>query len=335
MPKPINWLFDVGVNPLTDPDKPKTSTTSSAKTSLITGQPLYSLINQGKAPTTYLNSNIMSIYDPTRGLNSNNQSIYYNPGISLFPATPTTTSTAVVPAGGGGYYTGGGGYYTGGGGGGGRKPVKWASTYSVEGAPEWWQGLTPNRVDAESSYLSMVNAMIPYMSPEDQLATLQYFATAFPKGIGETYSPAAQVETGNIPTDMTTSISDFFTSAGRAEEAKAALDTMIEAIATKTKSKSEKVKKNLGEGYKFLTSVLDTIQKFGGVEEGERQTRAQYQQMLGQLDPLLALGQAQQFGAMQPVAQKLVQPFFTAGQVTPTVKVGGVQKFGAPNLKRF
>jgi len=227
----------------------------------------------------------------------------------------------------------GGGYYGGSHHGSGRSapaPVKWKTTYKSPNAPSWWQGLTPNRVDANSAYLSLVNAFIPYMSPEDQLSTAQYLSTAFPKEFGKPYQVVSAKETNNIPTGMTTNTRDYFTSTERAEQAKKTLQTMIKSIADRTGKDVGKVQKSLGPGYNYLTSVINTLGKFGG-DTKNKQTRAEYLQMLGQLDPLLAMGGGEQFGAFKPIAQKLAQPFFSAGQITPTSKFGSTTRFGTPN----
>lgn len=217
-----------------------------------------------------------------------------------------------------------------------RSAVKWSSSYNMEGTPSWWQGLTPSRVTSTSGYLAIINAMIPYMSPEDQLSTLQSITTAYPKtDIGKSYAPAAAVETNNIPTEIAPETRNYYTSAERVKQAKQALEAMAGSIASKTGKSAAKVQKSLGTGYQYLNDVLNVIEKFSGASGRENQTRSQYEQMLAQLDPLLEMGKSQGYSTYS-IAKSLAQPYFTAGSTTETTKdASGVARYGAANPKRF
>lgn len=219
-----------------------------------------------------------------------------------------------------------------------RSKVNWSSDYTAEGSntPEWWQGLTPSRVSGTTAYLSMMNAMIPYMSPEDQLTTLNYLSLAYPDSdIGKAYAPAAAVETNNIPTEISSATSQYFTSAERAAQAKQALETLVSSISSKSGKREAAVKKSLGAGYEYLTNVLNTIEKFSGAGNGENQTRAQYEQLASQLEPILALGDTDKYSAYKSLAQQIAAPYFSAGSVTPTSKVNGEVRYGASNPKFY
>ena len=79
-----------------------------------------------------------------------------------------------------------GGGWSGYGGGGGSsrptpKPITWRSAYSAPGAPSWWRGLIPNRFTPETEFIATYNALIPFLSPEDQRTVATYFYGALPQ----------------------------------------------------------------------------------------------------------------------------------------------------------
>jgi len=378
---PVSWTFSNTV-PKIPEDKP---VTTPAKVS----SGLYSKTASGyKASTPYPTAAIpmyMNTGLPTQTVGQG----YLIGGGPVYSKSIYNTPPEDSGGGGGGYYYGGGG----GGGTGGRK-VKYSPTYTMEGAPSWWMGMTPTALTGESAYFSLMNAMIPYMSPEDQRSTATYLSTVLPDYFARYYDLSRQqkfsvqnenefnkwmttkgamkkdaegnyvvadkriyeivtkqlqsgalgtnvpglkfepTKAGELPSEVTTEHQQYFQSSDRAQQALSALDTLVKAVATRTKKPEAKTRQGMGAGYQFLSSVLKQMQEFGG-EYGQGQKRRQNVQMLGQLDPLLALAESSAYGAYKPIAQKLTQPFFSAGYVTPTTKAGSRTAYGAPNLGLF
>ncbi len=281
--------------------------------------------NRVKITPAYANPNLPNAYgglaliDGTvpewaAGLTSTRQSGFKSdPSVDMgMPASPPNPEYQV--------------YYRGGGGGGGRKPVNWREAYTVEGAPEWWRGLLPNQFNAQSTYAALYNAMIPFLSPEDQRTVAQHLGGLYSKRpMWQTYNPEA-TDFAKPPVELTPEMMEQFTSSDRAKKALQTLDK-VASISGK--------KKGFGAGYTFLRQLLKTMQDFGGgaVGAGNRQSRVQYQQMQSALDPLLASMKNTEFAGL---AQQLTAPFFTAGRVVPISKdVTGRYVFGSPNKQLF
>jgi hypothetical protein len=202
--------------------------------------------------------------------------------------------------------------------------------YSVPNAPTWWQGLVPSAYNPETSYLALINSMIPTMSNEDQKSTATYLATAFPDAFG-VYNPETNKAYTEAPAAITPDLQHFFQSEDRANQALGALDKLVSTATTQTGGKTADTEKALGAGYKFLRTLVTTLKDYGGKSATEQQTRRQYLNQAGQLDPLLALGKSGDLAPYAPIAQKIAQPYFTAGQLTPLVN----GKFGTPNKQLF
>jgi hypothetical protein len=252
---------------------------------------------------------------------------YLNPE---YIASQQSGSSASPTTGGGG----GGGWYGGGGGGGGTVGgnISWSEGYSVDGAPDWWRGLVPSAFTPNSEYVALYNAMIPYMSPEDQRTAGKYLYSV----IGDqqlepwnTYNP--EMMEGIVPpTQLSTELKEEFTSSDRVQNALGTLTKLIEV--------SGREEKAMGEGYEFLSSLLSTIGEFGGgsVGSGERQTRAQFNQTQAALDPMLSQAKSGELAPYSAVAQQVASPFFSAGNVTPVAKnATGRFVFGNRNPEFF
>jgi len=115
-----------------------------------------------------------------------------------------------------------------GGGGPSTEEINWGEGYEVPGAPEWWVGLTPDQETEQSSYASMVNAMIPFMSPEDQRTAAASLALMYPDDFG-IYNPE-NIEFGTIPDEVTGEIRNLYLSSNRAERGLDSLSRMYSAI---------------------------------------------------------------------------------------------------------
>jgi hypothetical protein len=172
----------------------------------------------------------------------------------LWPSNYVDPSTVNFGGGGGGGYSGGGG---------GKKqaqpePLEWGETYSEQKAPSWWKGMTPTKgMNAEAGYASMMNALIPFMSPEDQRYYGQNLARLFPEAFGE-YGNVDKLNF-EIPTDVTAEMRNWYTSADRAQGIQDILTTMLDT--------SQNVKfnqENLGPGYTYFQNIGQVLEDFGG-----------------------------------------------------------------------
>jgi hypothetical protein len=216
---------------------------------------------------------------------------------------------------------GGGSDNSGGGGGGGEAAAqiaKFNESYSVEGAPSWWRGFTPDVWNPESEYMTLVNSVLPFLSPEDQRASAQSLARMYPEFAG--YGADANPGYLPPPTEMDSGSVNQFLSASRSQQITNALEKMAAASGRK--------KEEFGPGYSYFKQLASTLGEYGAKGAGEGITRTRYQQLLGQLDPMLAESGGGQLGAYGAIAKMLTNPFFSAGQLGNVI-------FGSPNAKYF
>lgn len=213
---------------------------------------------------------------------------------------------------------GGGGWGGGSGGGGGEEKdekITWSETYKDKNAPSWWRGFTPSKLDATSEYLALMNAMIPYLSPEDQVAVAQNLARQYP-GVEEGSYPFAaytNVSAEGAPKgELPTNFEALWLSSQRGQNVVSALGNMASSM-----GKSEK---DFGPGYKFLTQVAGALTQYGGGGLNDRMTRQDYQDYLNMLDPLVAETEGNALAAYGPLAQYFAKPNFSAGTLMPVAK---------------
>jgi hypothetical protein len=231
---------------------------------------------------------------------------------------------------------GGGGSDSGGGGGGEAAPVTWEAFDSkVAGAPDWWKALKPSEMNEATEYLASLNMMIPFLSPEDQRSVAANLYQQNPEAFAhlnpETIDPldTQLKKTPTIPpfvppSQMTTDLRKQFTSAQRYTNALTALTQLASAVG---KSDAE-----LGPGYRYLRSILNTGQTFGAQPGAQGQTRRNYLNQMGALDPLLSQTQQQSLSPYSSIARMLSQPYFTAGQLVPVQRTqDGRYLFGEAN----
>jgi hypothetical protein len=184
-------------------------------------------------------------------------------------------------------------------------PITWAESYYVQGAPDWWRGMTPDRNDPQSEYANLLNSMIPYMSPEDQRSSAQLLYRLYPQYFSS-YNPT--VVSMPTPTEVSTQMRNWMQSRARAEQMLGTLDKVKEVTKDKT----------FGSGYEYLKQLATSLRDFGG-QEG--QTRQQYANLVSALDPLLAETKGDQLSAFASMTRAMTQPYYTAGQVTPTTQL--------------
>jgi hypothetical protein len=186
------------------------------------------------------------------------------------------------------------------------KPLKWVNKYNVQGAPTWWKGVAPTKWNAETKYIATMNALIPFLSPEDQRTVGMNLSQI--KGFKDYNALNANFATP--PSELNDNQRRWMMSQGRA---KAALETLGKI------AKFAGGANKLGPGYKFLQNVMGTMQDFGS-QGNNMQTRRQRMNMLSAIDPLR--NQAKE-GSLSPYGQvvnMLTNPYYTAGQVVPTSK---------------
>ena len=209
-------------------------------------------------------------------------------------------------------------------------PVVW-STFDagIPNAPSWWKAMKPDKINPTSEWLASMNMMIPYLSAEDQktvAATLYQQDSknfGYLKGVAEG-KPAPTVDENTR---------NWFTSASRASSAASALDKLAAAM--------KKGDNDFGAGYKYLKTLFQTVQNFGGGNSPlNQQTRAQQMQAMGALDPLLgqSSGTSGTLAAFGPLAKAFASPYFSGGQISPMYKLAsgpyaGNYSWGIPNAQ--
>lgn len=214
-------------------------------------------------------------------------------------------------------------------------PLLWRRTYDVAGADSFWKGLTPNKVTKQTRFYAMLNALIPFLSPEDRRSigtTLSRYGYNYEdedgKHFAEPFSKLDPTKTtyGAPPSDLTTEDRKYYTGAERARQARLTLERMAASMGIKTDSQSQK----LGPGYIYLKQVAKTLEDFGA-HGTDGQTRRQHLQLLGQLDTLLKEGQGEELAEYGSIASRLASPFFSARQLVPVQQADGTYRFGTYN----
>lgn len=208
--------------------------------------------------------------------------------------------------------------------------IKWkVGDYQAQGPniPDWWQPMVPqsaedhNRPDA--AYSLMMNALIPSLSPEDQVTVARQLYEIW----GNDFSMYKDIQPDH-PISQEQSVmgiegpvanEDYFLSAQRAQDATATLSAMRESTVGGDRWK-------LGPGYKFLQEILNTFRDSGFT------TRSGTVGVYGELDPLLGQTQSGELAPFGPMAQMIANPFFSQFQLNPASKTqSGDFIFGKPN----
>lgn len=269
------------------------------------------------------------------------------------PPTPTAPPTV------GGY----GGY---GRGGGGVAPqeivplheIKWKEgSFDLENAraPEWWHPVIPQNAEdmkrPDVSYLAMLNASIPYLSPEDQRnAAAQLYATdadnfSFYKPDKLTGKTPITKETSLLserykekPEEFEIIDRGYFQSAGRGTGFINALNQLRE----QTVGGERHDIAGTGQPYTWLQQVAGVLESFGGDMPSSRKlpskgplSRSRYLSMISALDPLLAMGKSANIGATANIGRMFAQPFFSQGALMPMSQQAGIKRFGLRNPALF
>lgn len=179
-------------------------------------------------------------------------------------------------------------------------------------APEWWIGKSATTGSDWDTLGSVYNAMIPFLSPEDQRTAALALARDFPDVFGDYGNPDIVY---NVPSEITAAMREQYTSRARAEQALAAVENMQSITGGEP-----------GKGVTYLRQLLDVLRDYGGMP-GEGQTRAQYLAQRAGITPLLDVAPK----GYQSLLNMLATPSFSAGKLVPGSVVNGKYVFGQPN----
>lgn len=231
--------------------------------------------------------------------------------------------------------------------------------YQDANVPSWWKAWKPKDREMlkrpDVAYLTMLNSIIPYLSPEDQRNAAAQLYTAHGQAFaGYKQSAIEEVEPGKKtitheqallsdaykadPTQFNVMDRDYFTSKARATGFIDALNQMRLAVGnadeTGTGFKREHIGGS-GEGYRWLQQLAGMGENYGGDPLGG-QTNADYMAYLGGIDPLMSLGESELIGPVAAIGQMFAKPFFSAGALHPTYQTPtGQTALGSPNKLLF
>jgi hypothetical protein len=180
---------------------------------------------------------------------------------------------------------------------------------SIPNAPKWWINL-PGK-----GYDTAANALIPFLSPENQRSVGSYLANK--QTSLKSYADAPYAPT----TPSTPDTSRYFMSSARAQQAMTALQNA--GVTT-------------GSGYTYLKTILSTLQRLGG--NGGPITRGSYQELVNAINAINAQAKGDSsLKNYQTLADYLVNPTFSAGRQTgaATQTQTGRTIFGKPNTSLF
>ena len=219
-------------------------------------------------------------------------------------------------------------------------PITWSvGKYEAFGPniPTWWKPMVPQGTAANErsdvQFSLMMNAMIPYVSPEDQvtLARKLYeiwgdqFGIYKQVGIKGTRVSGGLESAGRAPISREQqqrgiegqlANEQFFKGSQRADFARQTLESI-----------RQNVTKDIGVGGRFMENILSAISQTGGGS-----TRASTVEMLGQIDPMLAGAQAGALSPFGPLGKMTASPFFSKFSQQPVQRTEtGEYIFGKPS----
>ena len=227
--------------------------------------------------------------------------------------------------------------------------------------PSWWTAFVPKEVTPETAYGSMLNALIPYLSPQDQVriahqlygmfdtemsrykpgyipevATItqeqaDYMARegrpmteSTPSSQRVTLDTGETIATGQKKYDvMSEEMRRYLSSSTRAADALTTLSNMREKMVGGDRWK-------LGAGYKWLQNILGTQTVFGG-SGSAGQRRLDYEAQTAAVDPFLSQASSGELAPFGPLGQAVTTPFYSAGMLMPY----SAGRYGTPNRRYF
>lgn len=219
-------------------------------------------------------------------------------------------------------------------------PITWSvGNYKAFGpnVPTWWKPMVPQGTAANErpdvQFSLMMNAMIPYVSPEDQVTVARklyeiwgdQFGIYKQVGIKGTRVSGGLESVGRAPISREQqqrgiegqlANEQFFKGPQRADFARQTLESV-----------RQNVTKDIGVGGRFMEDILSAISQTGG-----GRTRASTVEMLGQIDPMLAGAQAGALSPFGPLGKMTASPFFSKFQQQPVQRTEtGEFIFGKPS----
>jgi hypothetical protein len=172
----------------------------------------------------------------------------------------------------------------------------------------------------------MVNALIPYLSVEDQRSIGSSLSRLFPDAFGS-YSPE-KTTYPTPPTSIKPEQEFYFQSQQRANDLLTALDKMRAA--------SGKEESKFGPGYQYLRQLATAMRDFGAKPGESQMTRGSLVRFYSAVDPLLSETKGEQLGAYGEIARAITQPFFGANKLVNVFKdESGNWVFGKANTGWF
>lgn len=191
-----------------------------------------------------------------------------------------------------------------------KKKPHWDEEYHVAGAPDWWKGMTATgggKGAAQGTYAMMLNAMIPYLSAEDQATAAhtlaQMYGNVFKEYANVSAKPKSEVSTGERQW------------LGSAERAQGMMDTM------------NKLKEAMGgklgnnEGFQYMTQLIKAFGQNAGQGNGDWQTREGNQAFAGVAGAQAQAAQNTALALYSNLTKMLVQPTYSNGWAYPTTKL--------------
>lgn len=185
--------------------------------------------------------------------------------------------------------------------------------------PSWWTGAS-----AKDPLESFKNALLPFMSPEDQRVSATQLASK-----NKEYASYADAPFAPAPTKVTAAMRNQYFSAERAANALTSLNNMKAARPAAYKSSAESA------GYTYLADVLKTLQRLGSTQ-GEGMSRADYMEFQRAVDSMSrGIENNKDAQPYAELANYMINPGFSGGSLVNYRKVGNRTIYGSANNKLF
>jgi len=178
------------------------------------------------------------------------------------------------------------------------------NVYGITNQPPWWQSYVPAKQGPLADYLAVLNSVMPYLAPQDAMAVGGNLYRNAPKEFSA-YSAANL----NLPITQDLDIGLMMN--------KSWVENMIISMDNLRNAQGY----DAGPGYTWMHDFLNTIMRYLPVE-GSRQRRADYEGMLGAIEPMLSSASSQtETAAYVSLARMIYYPtsIGNKGRIVPTV----------------
>lgn len=216
----------------------------------------------------------------------------------------------------------------------------WEETFTINDAPSWWRGMTARNQTPETEYVSLMNAMIPFLSPDDQRTVAsnlyqmfpEYFASYDPNTWEKMVPEQYEIDplTGQPKLDPLTGKPIVKTPAQKDlnpwARPEAPVPTLLMQEYQTTNAAQQQLNalmsmatsmgvdpSKLGPGFKYIQQIAGAMKSFGASNNPEEGwTSMQKQKYMDAADPLLAAasGTGTPLSAFAPLAKMMTQPYF-------------------------